>query len=126
MPPISEQPYPADFLAARRRDLQRARSWLVSDLRALGADQADVDPVPSQRLGGAYSLSTVELSVSPHASARALLHEVDDALARLEAGLYGWDPASGTWIRPARLAAAPTARHEIEGLIRLGRPVAQA
>jgi RNA polymerase-binding transcription factor DksA len=115
MPPISQQPYPEDFLAERRRDLERARAWLLTDLRTLGAD-----PTPSRSPIGASQRSSLsaftgqELSVSPHANARALLREVEDALARLEAGLYGWDPAARTWIRPQRLAAVPTARHEIE------------
>lgn len=123
MPPKSEHPYSQDFLEQRRRDLERARSWLQADLRSLGASQehlgSDATPPAAKR---AYALSAAELSVSPSASACALLREVDDALARLQAGLYGWDPAAGTWIRAHRLAAVPTARHEIEDLIQLGRP----
>jgi RNA polymerase-binding transcription factor DksA len=112
---LAQQPYTAGFLDDRRRDLGRARAWLVSDLRLLGETEAGSgSPFASAVYeSGALALSAAELAVSPRASAKALLHEVDDALARMEAGLYGWDPAAGRWIRPDRLAAVPTARHDL-------------
>ena len=38
-----------------------------------------------------------------------------DALARLDAGTYGWDDEALCWIREERLQALPWARREIEG-----------
>ena len=60
-----------------------------------------------------------ELDVTLIENARYILSEIEDALARLESGAYGWDEEAACWIREERLEALPWAKREIEGQRRL-------
>ena len=56
---------------------------------------------------------------------RKLLHEIDDALQRIEEGTYGVCEATGKLIQKARLEAQPWARYCVEYAKTLERGTAQ-
>ncbi len=58
-------------------------------------------------------------------SERKLLHEIDDALQRIEDGIYGVCEGTGKPIRKARLEAQPWARYRVEYARMLEQGIAQ-
>lgn len=61
---------------------------------------------------GADAAATVEWELAPMlvASARQAVYEIDEALARMDAGTYGWCLVCGSRLTVARLRAIPHAR----------------
>ncbi|MGH9010958.1 MAG: TraR/DksA family transcriptional regulator [Acidimicrobiia bacterium] len=61
---------------------------------------------------GTDAPGTVECELAPMlvASARQAVYEIDEALARMDAGTYGWCLVCGSRLAVARLRAIPQAR----------------
>ena len=102
-----------DYMSGGQRAFFRAR--LSSDRDALlRAAKATTDQLqqgaPTADPSDRASLEedyTVELRVRDRE--RKLLHKIDEALARIELGTYGWCDETGEAIGIARLIARPTA-----------------
>jgi RNA polymerase-binding transcription factor DksA len=125
--------YTPEFLAAQRQRLLDERARVVAEMEADTGDLLNWSSAESVELDGhpgdeATALAEQEMSLTLLRTSDYVLHEIDDALARLAAGTYGWDEEAGVWIRAERLAALPWARREVEGQRRLedqvkfGRP----
>lgn len=124
MPPTGPCPYPSDFLPAQRARLLAARRRLEAQLplaarRPAGAAAAglvsqgrgtlDAADRALALAGRPFALAPAELRTELARSAASALAAVEGALARLDAGSYGWDAAAGRWIPLARLRALPSA-----------------
>lgn len=100
--------------AARVASASQALDELVHD-RAGSNDDDEHDPE-----GVPLSSEWSRLSAL-RGDAAAQLRQVDDALARLDAGSYGVCTSCGRPIPPARLEARPFAEHCVACAERLGR-----
>jgi DnaK suppressor protein len=122
--PSSECPYHQQFLSAQTQRLEHERDVV---LRAIEAEHeemrnwstSDDSGIDQHMADDATALTEQEMDVTLIGNARYILSEIDDALARLGDGTYGWDEESDCWIREERLEALPWARREIEGQRRL-------
>lgn len=123
-PSPGDPPYAPEFLATQQRRLEEERDRVLADI---DADEAELRRWRGDESSGlnqhqaddATALTEQELDVTLIENARYILSEIEDALARLEGGRYGWDEEAGCWIREERLEALPWARREIEGQRRL-------
>lgn len=138
-PPQSEQPMSVDQLrkvktGLTKRDLDKFRRLLLAKRAEIVGDvtfmQSDVCnkhddgtlshmPVHMADLGSdnyeqEFTLGLVE-------SGRQLLREIDDALARMELGIYGVCMETGTPIGKSRLEAKPWAKYCVEAARQLER-----
>lgn len=117
-------PYTRTFIRAQKKRLEEERASVLDGIDAdeeemrnwSGHDDAGVD---QHMADDATALTEQQLDVTLIENARYILAEIDEALARIEAGSYGWDDEAGCWIREERLQALPWARREIEGQRRL-------
>lgn len=100
--------------AARAASASHALDALVHD-RAGSNDDDEHDPE-----GVTLSSEWSRLSALAE-DAAAQLQQVDDALARLDAGAYGACASCGRPIPPARLEVRPFAEHCVACAERLGR-----
>jgi RNA polymerase-binding transcription factor DksA len=121
---MSTTPYDPAFLGQCRQRLLEERARVVAEMAADTGDLLDWSSADSVELDGhpadeATALAEQEMSLTLLRNSDYVLHEIDDALARLAAGTYGWDEEGGLWIREERLAALPWARREVEGQRRL-------
>jgi len=122
--PATPSPYSPEFLAAQRQRLTRERERVLEDIQIdqtdlrgwHGDDGSGLNQHPAD---DASVLTEQELDVTLIENARYILGEIEDALARVERGSYGWDDEGQCWIREERLEALPWARREIEGQRRL-------
>ncbi len=136
-PPPAQAPYDAEFLEAQERRLMHERQRLRHELEEAGlldllsgpeptgegaAEPASAEaPSPGQASAagghdvpsGPVSLTAEELATDLRTIGAFLLQEIDAALARLQAGTYGWDPVAGVWLREDRSRAVPWARQEL-------------
>lgn len=113
-----------------RKDLKQFRQMLTDKRRAL---LSDMDGIQAETLGagrhqGAGDLSNMpthpadigtdnyeqEFSLGLLESEQALLGEIDEALARIDAGTYGICLGTGKPIGKARLKARPWAKYGIK------------
>jgi RNA polymerase-binding transcription factor DksA len=116
--------YDAAFLAAQRNRLHEERARLLSNIGAEEADllswQGDENSGVNQHpADDASALTEQEMDVTLIGNARYILSEIDEALARISDGTYGWDDEAGAWIREERLRALPWARREVQTQTRL-------
>jgi DnaK suppressor protein len=96
-----------------RRKLEAERARI---LRVLGAEAA-AQPAEERQPEieeAAQRAAEREQSAGVVARERALLAEVDRALARMDRGAYGLSEKSGAPIRYERLAAIPWARQDVD------------
>ena len=93
-------PCSATTLGRLRRQLLKERRVQLERADALAGDVAADAP------------GTVEWELAPMlvASARQAVYEIDEALARMDAGTYGWCLVCGSPLSVARLRAIPHAR----------------
>ncbi len=89
--------------------LRKSRSDASGDLSSMPIHMADMGSDTYEQ----------EFSLGLMGSERELLKEIDDALARIEAGIYGLCEGTGELIARARLEAKPWARYSIEYARRL-------
>lgn len=108
----------ADYMSARQlaffRDLlTRERDTLLSSARVTTQhlQEYTTTPDPSDR-ASLEEDHTLELRVRDRE--RKLLHKIDEAIARIDDGSYGWCEESGEPIGIGRLLARPTATFSVE------------
>ncbi len=100
-------------LRARREELEAERAQLLDQVAELDAE-ADVnnwreggfDDDPADAGSASFERETAQ-SLSNHS--RRLLTQIDDALRRMDQGIYGLCERCGRQIEPARLEALPYA-----------------
>jgi DnaK suppressor protein len=110
---------PADeYMSARQlaffRDLLiRERDALLDSAHrtTLHLQEYETTPDPSDR-ASLEEDHTLELRVRDRE--RKMLHKIDEALARIDNGTFGWCEESGEPIGIARLLARPTATYSLE------------
>ena len=109
---------PDDYMSARQLAFFRARLCQERDALLSAAGQTtrhlqdfEATPDPSDR-ATLEEDHTLELRVRDRE--RKLLHKIDQALARIEDGTYGWCEESGEPIGIDRLLARPTASCSVE------------
>jgi RNA polymerase-binding transcription factor DksA len=120
----SNTPYSAKFVTAQKKRLLEERESVVAGIDAdgeelrnwSGHDDAGID---QHMADDATALTEQEMDVTLIDNARYILSEIDEALARMNEGTYGWDRGGECWIREERLQALPWARREIEGQRRI-------
>ena len=109
---------PDEYMSPRQLAFFRAR--LISERDALldsahkttlHLQEFESTPDPSDR-ASLEEDHTLELRVRDRE--RKLLHKIDEAIARIDSGEYGWCQDSGEPIGIARLLARPTATYSIE------------
>lgn len=108
----------SDYMSARQlaffRDLlSRERDTLLSSARITTQhlQEYTTTPDPSDR-ASLEEDHTLELRVRDRE--RKLLHKIDEAIARIDDGSYGWCEESGEPIGIGRLLARPTATFSVE------------
>lgn len=108
----------SDYMSARQlaffRDLlTRERDTLLSSARVTTQhlQEYTTTPDPSDR-ASLEEDHTLELRVRDRE--RKLLHKIDEAIARIDDGSYGWCEESGEPIGIGRLLARPTATFSVE------------
>jgi RNA polymerase-binding protein DksA len=84
--------------------LKKSRMDAAGDLSSMPIHMADIG---TDNYEQEFALELMD-------SERKLLHEIDDALGRIEAGTYGICEGRGTPIAKARLEAQPWARYCVE------------
>ena len=99
-------------LEAARHTLLRKREELLRAITGLR------EPAPTGEPADLGELATTEIAVGERTELatqeRALLGEVEHALAKLDAGTYGISEATGAPIRWERLRALPWARTDVD------------
>lgn len=100
-------------LAFFRALLRHERDALLDSAKqtTLHLQDYETTPDPSDR-ASLEEDHTLELRVRDRE--RKLLHKIDEALARIEDGSYGWCEETGEPIGVARLMARPTATFSVE------------
>ena len=101
-------------LALRRADLLRLRERILRAAADLAADDAGLGEINSaagdQHIADhASDLVDLEVDLSLEENAGNVIAEIDEALARLDAGTYGTCSVCGEAIPEERLAAVPYA-----------------
>jgi len=107
-----------DYMSARQLAFFRARLIQERDAlldsahrTTLHLQEFESTPDPSDR-ASLEEDHTLELRVRDRE--RKMLHKIDEALARIDNGTYGWCESSGEPIGIARLLARPTATLSVE------------
>jgi len=98
-------------LARLRRKLEDIRASLLATELGILHEQEAIEPVPADSIDAAERTFEQEASLQRTSADAALISEVDHALAKLEAGGYGFSEESGEPIELERLEAVPWARH---------------
>ena len=96
-------------LLRRQDDLLRQRRALAGDLTDSAASQGAEGVVATHLADAASDLVVAETSVGDLRSVDAELAEIEQALQRIERGVYGLCVDCGEPIDPARMKALPTA-----------------
>lgn len=109
---------PEDYMCARQLAFFRARLLAERDAlldsahrTTLHLQEFENTPDPSDR-ASLEEDHTLELRVRDRE--RKMLHKIDEALARIDNGSFGWCESSGEPIGIARLLARPTATLSVE------------
>ena len=109
---------PEEYMSARQLAFFRARLSAERDAlldsahrTTLHLQEFESTPDPSDR-ASLEEDHTLELRVRDRE--RKMLHKIDEALARIDNGTFGWCESSGEPIGIARLLARPTATLSVE------------
>jgi RNA polymerase-binding protein DksA len=124
----NEEPTPKTRVSAT--DLEHFKQLLLQKRREILSNVSDIEgeALRKSRLDASGDLSSMpihmadlgtdnfeqEFSLELMDSERRLLVEIEDALARVEAGTYGICEGTGKPISKARLEAQPWARYSVE------------
>ncbi|HEX9992728.1 MAG TPA: TraR/DksA C4-type zinc finger protein [Acidimicrobiales bacterium] len=119
---VDGSPFPPEFLEQQRAALLDERATYLRQAESLRAEAdalvADFEPGDVQfdeESGEGDTISVErERDLALSASARAILEEIDRALAKLDTGTYGICEVSGQPIPAERLEAIPWARERVE------------
>lgn len=116
-----------------KRDLEKYRTILLRKRSELVGDVSNMEDEALRQSSGALShqpqhmaeqgTDAFEQAMSLDLAAvdRTLIREIDDALARIDAGTYGVCERTGVLIAPERLAELPWAKYSIEAARALER-----
>jgi DnaK suppressor protein len=111
----TNEPSAAQTLTTRQRDklaaALRAKRDEIRRRSAAAAQDVEADPDPTD---AASELTSAEEAAGVLNHDARLLHEIDDALARIADGRYGTSEESGEPIGYERLLAVPWARRTAE------------
>ncbi|MDX2146944.1 MAG: TraR/DksA C4-type zinc finger protein [Planctomycetota bacterium] len=124
--PAAQTPFNKRELARYRGILLDKKRELVGDVskmeeQALRAESGSLSNTPQHMAEQGSETYDQSLALEIAAADRRLLKEIDDAIARIDAGSYGVCEVSGKPISPARLEELPWARHSIEAARELER-----
>jgi len=113
-----DRPYTAKFLASQKARLLEERAKVMDEISTdedeFRSWSGEVDGGDAFLSDDATALSERQLEMSLIENARYVLGEIDQALAALEEGTYGWDEKRSVWIRAERLSVLPWAREEVD------------
>lgn len=116
--PTSPCPYEPAFVAAQKERLLAEQAQMLkeiaNDSEELKSLMGDSDGGDTYMSEDATALTERELDMTLINNAQTQLRDIEDALAAVDAGRYGWDEDLGVWIRAARLEVLPWARHEVK------------
>lgn len=123
---LTKSPFSKKQLSHFREVLLLKRGQLVGDVtsmesEALTGGSGSLSHLPQHMADQGSDTYDQSLALDLAASQRGLLKEIDEALARIEAGTYGICDMLGTAIAPERLEETPWARYSIEAARRLER-----
>lgn len=110
--PAKPKSLPKRRLATLRKGLEEERGRLVAQVERLDAEFQDESWKDPRSDDDAYSGSATyerERTMSLARNARAMVIQIDEALARMDAGTYGLCVSCGQPITPERLDAIPHA-----------------
>ena len=121
-PALKKSPYDKRFLDQQRELLNEERATYARQAEHL---QAEADELAAQREPGDVQFDEEsgegdtlaverERDLAMSAQARAMIEEIDAALERMAAGMYGICEVSGQSIPKERLKAIPWARERVE------------
>lgn len=116
---ISKSPFTPQQLDEFRHMLLEKRAQLVGDVtsmekEALGGDGGSLSHLPQHMADQGSDTFEQSLNLDLAASQRGLLREIDDALDRIDKGIYGICELLGKPIKIDRLRNTPWARFSIE------------
>lgn len=119
-------PFNKRQLERYRQILLEKRAELIGDVsqmetEALQANSGSLSNLPQHMAEQGSDTYGQTLALDLAAADRRLIREIDDALARIEAGTYGICELTGRPIRPERLEELPWARYSIEAARELER-----
>lgn len=103
---------PKRRLTTLRKNLEDERERLIAQIERLDAEFRDESWKEPRSDDDAYSGSATyerERTMSLARNARAMVIQIDEALARIEAGTYGLCVSCGQAVSPERLEAIPQA-----------------
>lgn len=121
-----KSPFDKRQLAKFKAILLRKRAELAGDVatmenEALMGQSGSLSHLPQHMAEQGSDAYGQSLSLDLAAADRRLIREIDDALARIEAGTYGICELTGKPIRAERLEELPWARYSIEAARELER-----
>jgi RNA polymerase-binding transcription factor DksA len=118
--PQAKSPFSPEELAQYRELLLQKRSVLLADVKGM-EDQAlqsgssgSLSNMPSHIAEQGSEAYDQSLSLDLAAADRRIIREIDDAIARIDAGTFGVCELTGKPIKLERLKELPWARHSIE------------
>jgi DnaK suppressor protein len=109
-----------------RKLLMAKRGEILGDMRsmsheALNADSANLSHMPIHMADVGTDNYEQELTLGLVESERVLLGEIDEAIKRIDEGIFGVCQSTGKPIGKARLAAKPWAKYSIEAMREMER-----
>lgn len=123
---LTKSPFSKKQLTHFREVLMLKRRQLVGDVtsmesEALTGGSGSLSHLPQHMADQGSDTYDQTLALDLAASQRGMLKEIDDALARIDAGTYGICDMLGVAISPERLEETPWARYSIDAARRLER-----
>jgi DnaK suppressor protein len=117
--PLTKSPLGKRELDRFRRLLLAKRAELIGDVssmegEALKGQSGSLSHLPQHMAEQGSDAYDQSLSLDLAAADRRLIQEIDDALARIEAGTFGICELTGRPVRPERLEELPWARYSID------------
>ncbi|MGE0641972.1 MAG: TraR/DksA family transcriptional regulator [Thermoanaerobaculia bacterium] len=114
-PPTSRPAFPKDFLARQRQRLLDKKAEILAMYRKdLQSGQESNDSPTEDIVDRANNAYSRELAFSISDNEREFIFQIDQAIARMDAGTYGYCLHTGQPIGIARLEALPWAKYGVE------------
>lgn len=115
MPPEARKAFSAEFLARQRAKLVTKKEEIVAMYKKdLKSGQESNDSPTEDIVDRANNAYSRELAFSISDNERELIAQIDQAIARIDGGTYGYCLHTGQPIGIARLEALPWAKYGVE------------